>query len=223
MRKFILTVGAGCALTLAATTAGAQTQYIQCFGGYDGQRAYWSAIVTHPGGEYESRLFYETFVPAFERHLWQAYRASGHVSCLDGSSYYSVNSLRSYHQINGGVPTPVLTEWTDGRPVATGDAPAAPPRQARQQPGPPAIIVGSSSTRDSRRTPGEIAREEAQREADRQRAQEQAARAAAVQQEAQRLRERRAAEAAAADARDRANRCGRYRDPNSRSSCVSPQ
>lgn len=75
----------------------------------------------------------------------------------------------------------------------------------------------------------EAQREEQQRQAavaqqrhrDSLRATAQATRQQDLRDAAARLRaERRAAEG---DARDRANRCGRYRDPNSRSACVSPQ
>jgi hypothetical protein len=60
-----------------------------------------------------------------------------------------------------------------------------------------------------------------QRHRDAQRAVAQATRQDDLRAAAARLRaERRAAEQ---DARDRANRCGRYRDPNSRSACVTPQ
>lgn len=229
MIRICAAIATGLITASVACTAHAQSQISQCFVQVPGEARtgvfYWSGVVTHPAGEYEQRLFNETFAQSFERYVRDQVRHTVNVSCQSHGSFYGAEADRSRWMYN--YPTPsyshIMTDWTDGRPLATGEVSVPPaPRRGRLA-GPPAIVLSSPESRDNRRTPGEIAREDAQRLADRQRAQEQAERTAALQQEARRLRDRAASEAAAADARDRANRCGRYRDPNSRSACVSPQ
>lgn len=215
MKTLYGAVAAVIAGLLTSAFAQTQTVYRQCF--VETPTAfYWSAIASHPSGEYETRLFQETFGIGFERSMSQQLSRNVDVHCSYQESFSSLNSDRERWMYNYRAKSHTMTGWTDGRPAVSGAVNAPRPERGR----PPAIVV---STPDNRRTPGEIAREEAQRAADRQRAADQAQRTATLQAEAERVRQRAAAAAAAADARDRANRCGQYRDPNSPGACVSPQ
>jgi hypothetical protein len=207
---------------LGGTACNAQVVYSQCsagdvYNGYNAPPYYWSAVVTRPAGEYGDRDFFQTFGHEFERHLIRQLGHNVDVTCDADASFSTLESRRRNFMSNYQSSTHTMTGWTDGRPVATAESSAVSTARRR---GPPAIVV---ETPDNRRTPTELARENAQRAADRQRAIDQTQRTAALQVRAQQLRQQAAEAAAEQDARDRANRCGRYRDPNSRSACVSPQ
>lgn len=222
MKTLEISLCASLLCLVGGTACNAQEVYSQCMAGdvyygYNAPPYYWSAVVTHPDGEYGNREFSQTFGQEFEQYLTQRLGHNVDVNCDTDESFSTLETRRRNYISSNQSSTHTMTGWTDGRPVATAESSALSTARRR---GPPAIVV---STPDNRRTPGEIAREEAQRTADRQRAADQAERTAALQAEAGRVRQRAAAEAAAADARNRANRCGQYRDPNRGGACVSPQ
>lgn len=218
MWNLVRALGGGLLLALIADSAAAQVSYRQCRAwDYEASdQVWWSAVVTTNGNsDYDTRVFAQTFVRAFRQYVESTHsgRENLAIDCIRHDRLGSVTSQRDSMVYGSEGRNQIFTNWSNGLPIATAESNTPPARRG----GPPALIV---TPPDNRRTPVELAREEAQRAADRQRAAEQAQRAAALQAEAALVRQRLAAEAT--ESRRQAEACEAAR-AGGIGSCVSPQ